>query len=271
MDISGVVAAADELRGLVDGDGADLRLVRVDATADQVEFRLDLGAAGCGDCVLPPPALKDMVDVTIKRRVPGHYAVLIDDPRSPAGAAVSSHSSEVTIVDPTATGTSNDISPGPDAGELGGRTVGFRVDVLWRSWDWVVDEWRQALAHDGVETESWRRVQGQDGAAGDTQREEYAAFLESVDATVVGLGNCGSCTSHTIKDAVAALGAGRPTVAVTTKQFERLGHSLAAHYGRPGLRLQVLPYPLDTRPEDEVRRLARDAYPALLARLGAVV
>jgi Fe-S cluster biogenesis protein NfuA len=275
MDITKVAAAAEELRALVGGDGADLWLVRVDAVSQQVEFQLDLSAAGCGDCVLPPSALKDMVDATIKRSVPGDYAVLVDDPRT----AEADHAdrtgpvltSEVTIVGPAAVVGPRDTSPGPDAGDLRGKTVGFRVDVLWRSWDWVADEWRQAFARDGVKTEFWRRVQGQDGAAGDTQREEYAAFLNSVDAAVVGLGNCGSCTSHTIKDAVAALDAGLAAVGVTTAHFEQLGHALAELYGRPGLRLQVLPYPLDTRSEDEVRRLARDAYPSLVTLLGAIV
>jgi hypothetical protein len=164
-----------------------------------------------------------------------------------------------------------DDSPGPDAGELRGKTVGFRVDVLWRSWDWVVDEWAKALDDAGVKTVLWRRIQGLDGAAGEQHHDEFAAFVQSVDAAVVGLGNCGSCTSWTIKDAVAALTAGRPTVGVTTAQFEQLGHTLAGHYGRPGLRLHVLPYPLDTRPEDEVREIARDSFGQILKLLGAVV
>src|SRR4051795_9962471 len=105
MDITRVAAAAEQLRALVGGDGADLRLVRVDAVSQQVEFRLDLSAAGCGDCVLPPPALQAMVDATIRRDVPGDYAVVIDDPRGVAvdhGAtsAAAQVIDEWTIVDP---------------------------------------------------------------------------------------------------------------------------------------------------------------------------
>lgn len=37
---------------------------------------------------------------------------------------------------------------------------------------------------------------------------------------------------------------------------------------RPGLRLCVLPYPLDTRPEPEVRQIAHDFWPTLLDSLG---
>jgi Fe-S cluster biogenesis protein NfuA len=264
MDMPSIATAAEDLRQLVNGDGADLSLVRIDARAERVEFVLDLSAAGCGDCVLPPAALRDMVDATIKRSVPGTYTVLIEDPRVGGDLRATTFSAsgadEVTIVSPAAAGRPHDPSPGPDAGDLRGKTVGFRIDRLWRSWDWVVDEWRQALAADGVKTEVWRRVQGLDGGAGDTQQQEYADFLGGVDAAVVGLGNCGSCTSWTIKDAVAGLGAELPTIGVTTAHFEQLGHTLAANYGRPGL-----------RPEDEVRGVARDTYVGMLAMLGAEV
>ena len=37
---------------------------------------------------------------------------------------------------------------------------------------------------------------------------------------------------------------------------------------RPGLRLCVLPYPLDTRPEPEVRQIAHDFWQPLLDSLG---
>ena len=55
------------------------------------------------------------------------------------------------------------------------------------------------------------------------------------------------------------------------EQFTALAGTLATHYGRPGLRTHVLPFPLQTRPETEVRAIARDAFPVLLSRLGASV
>ena len=53
-----------------------------------------------------------------------------------------------------------------------------------------------------------------------------------------------------------------------TEEFEALGRTLAAQYGRPNLRFLVLPYPLDTRPEAEVRDLARDRFATLGQVLG---
>ena len=69
-------------------------------------------------------------------------------------------------------------------------------------------------------------------------------------------------------DAVVALQAGKTAVAVVTSEFEALAHTMAANAGRSGLRVHVLPYPLDTRPESEVREIARDHYRPLLRTLG---
>jgi len=56
---------------------------------------------------------------------------------------------------------------------------------------------------------------------------------------------------------------------VVTAEFEALAHTMAANAGRAGLRVLVLPYPLESRPEAEVRDIARAHWPQLLAALGA--
>ena len=61
---------------------------------------------------------------------------------------------------------------------------------------------------------------------------------------------------------------GKAAVAVVTSEFEALAHTMAANAGRPGLRVLVLPYPLDSRPEEEVRQIARAHYRPLLRTLG---
>ena len=145
------------------------------------------------------------------------------------------------------------------------------MDVLWQSWDWVVDEWTKWLESAGVTVRSWRRTQGLAGNEGAQADDAYQQFIEGVDAAIVGLGNCGSCTSWTIKDAIAAMTLERPTVGVVTEQFAALAGMLSGHYGRAGLRTVVLPFPLQHRPEAEVRSIARDAFPGLLSTLGASV
>jgi Fe-S cluster biogenesis protein NfuA len=254
-----LAAAVEQLRVLVRGDGADLRLVGVDDRAHVVEVALLLDDANCGDCVLPPGRLRDVLAAGLVERGVTSHRLVLHDPRVADGVT------RLIVLDPTAETAAAIRDPGPDAGPLAGRTVGFRVDVLWQSWDWVVDEWTTMLVAARVAVGSWRRVQGlpdPDGA--------YPAFLDDVDVAVVGLGNCGSCTSWTIKDAVEAARE-RPTVAVVTEQFVALAATLATHYGRPGLRTHALPFPLQGRPEHEVRAIARDAFPALLTTMGATV
>ena len=51
---------------------------------------------------------------------------------------------------------------------------------------------------------------------------------------------------------------GKTAVVVVTAEFEHLAHTMAANAGRVGLRVHVLPYPLESRPETEVREIARD-------------
>ena len=94
----------------------------------------------------------------------------------------------VTVLDPTAPAPADELGPGPDAGPLAGRRVGIRYDRAWRSFQWVLDEWAEALGASGAEVEVWcagNRI----GEEGERTREELAAFADRVDVAVVGLGN----------------------------------------------------------------------------------
>ena len=70
---------------------------------------------------------------------------------------------------------------------------------------------------------------------------------------------------------MAALNRGKTAVVVVTAEFESLAHTMAANAGRAGLRVHVLPYPLETRPEHEVRAIAREHWPRLLETIGGRV
>jgi len=58
-------------------------------------------------------------------------------------------------------------------------------------------------------------------------------------------------------------------VVVVTAEFESHGRRIAAHHGHPSLPMVVLPYPLEGRPDTEVRTIAADAYRDVLVALGA--
>lgn len=96
----------------------------------------------------------------------------------------------IAILDPTAAPPEVDPDPGPDLGPLPGRRVGFRYDLTWRSFRWVIDEWSRALAAAGAETPAW--CAGDGNRTGDARARVEAELLDfagRVDAAVVGLGN----------------------------------------------------------------------------------
>jgi hypothetical protein len=57
---------------------------------------------------------------------------------------------------------------------------------------------------------------------------------------------------------------------VITEEFITIASRIAALKGHASLRQLILPYPLETRPEDECREIAREFYPKLLETLGVI-
>ncbi|MDO8364178.1 MAG: hypothetical protein Q7V88_14890 [Actinomycetota bacterium] len=269
--------AIDSLIEMLRVDGADLRIIAIDEHAPSVELSVDFADVDCEDCVLPPDRLHDTVTSVISKRAGRPVSVLLHDPRraqphAAAGGGAGGGAQWIDVLDPA--GVAPDVgepNPGPAAGPLAGKTVAIRHDILWDSFDWTVDEWTAGFKAAGADVLTWKRVQGLVGADYERAQAEYEAMLAKADLAVSGLGNCGSCTSWSVRDAITASTHGLPAAAVATEQFEPLARVLAADGGRPGLRVMVLPYPYDTLPEEQVRAHARALFPQLLAVLGATV
>ena len=62
-------------------------------------------------------------------------------------------------------------------------------------------------------------------------------------------------------------GAGVPAVVVVTEVFENLARTAARAQGYPDLRTLVLPHPMESRPEADVRAIARARFRDLMALL----
>jgi hypothetical protein len=174
----------------------------------------------------------------------------------------------IKILDPTARRADDNASAGPDAGVLAGKRVGFRLDQIWRCWDWISEDWAAKFEAAGAEVSYWRST-NRSGEEGEEQNRSLQAWLKTLDVAVVGLANCGSCTGWTIRDAIAAANSGLPTVAVATKNFESFAHELAKRGGRSGLRVHVLPYPLNELSREEVQPVAEAYFDGLLGVMGA--
>ena len=172
------------------------------------------------------------------------------------------------ILDPTATRSDDIAHPGPDAGSLVGKRIGIRLDQIWRSWDWISELWAEKFRAAGAEVSFWRSC-GRSGEEGERMSRELKEFLSNIDVAVVGLANCGSCTGWTIRDAITAANMGIPTTAIATAHFEAFAHTLATRGGRSGLRIHVLPYPLNELACDRVMVIGEAHFIPVLKSMGA--
>ena len=264
----------DEVCNQYSQDGLIFRLLKLDDKGRHVELGLEFTDVECMDCIMPTAYLERLIATSLTKLVDGTVDVTLRDPRAgPAQAeqAAPANAGRVIVLDPTTSAGGGNASTGRDAGDLRGKTVLFRIDVLWESWDWIVDEWSRLLGDAGVKVASWRRSQGTWGQEGDRLQTEYESLIRSSDALIAGLGNCGSCSASTVGDALSGLYLDVPTVTIVTSHFFILARRLAEDSGRAGLRILELPHPLSQRPEDEVRQIARDYFPRMLTALGATL
>jgi hypothetical protein len=151
---------------------------------------------------------------------------------------------------------------------VAGLTIGVRADRAWRSWQLISTIWAERLQREGaatIEVETGAQM-GQPGAE---DRKEIEELANTTDAAIIGLGTCGSCTTFTIKDAVVVEDHSKPVVAIVCEEFLVHGRNVATHLGHRELKILVLPYPLEARPEAELRAIADEYYPQVLELLGA--
>lgn len=151
---------------------------------------------------------------------------------------------------------------------VSGLTIGIRADRAWRSWQLISGIWAERLQRDGAATIAVE-TGAQMGRPGADDRKEIEELAGVADAAIVGLGTCGSCTTFTIKDAVTFANHSKPVVAIVCEEFVVHGRNVATHLGHGDLKILVLPYPLEARPEAELRAIADEFYPAVLDLLGA--
>jgi hypothetical protein len=79
-----------------------------------------------------------------------------------------------------------------------------------------------------------------------------ADVVHEADFVVYALGDCGSCTSWCIRDAVELEALGVPTAVIVSKVFEPLGHFEAESLGMADLPLLVVPHPVASLPLAEL-------------------
>jgi hypothetical protein len=149
------------------------------------------------------------------------------------------------------------------AGSLNGLTIGFlgnlkpNADVLLHATEQLV------LAAGAGDTRYHEKVSCSLGASTET----LDAIAASCRAAVVGLGDCGSCTSWCIHDAVELDRRDVPSVVYVAEPFVELARFEAKGLGLPSLKLVVLPYPMAGVEPAEIVRRAEAAFPEVESAL----
>lgn len=76
---------------------------------------------------------------------------------------------------------------------------------------------------------------------------------ERADIVLLAYGDCGSCTTYTVYDAIEFERRGIPTVSFSSEKFIGLGRYDALHRGAPGLPLVEFDHPIASLEPDEVK------------------
>lgn len=174
----------------------------------------------------------------------------------------------VTIRRPTAPPPERTVAPAYTLDRpLAGRRIGLRTDGAWRSWVLIAGEWEKRLRDEGADVVCVE-TNAQVGDGGRSDRRNIDTWSEEIDGGLVGLGTCGSCTSFTVHDTVTLEAHAKPAVAVVTAEFETHARNMATFLGHGDLKVLVLPYPLEARPDDELMKIAAEHYPRAMELLG---
>ncbi|MGC9517625.1 MAG: UGSC family (seleno)protein [Methanomicrobiales archaeon] len=72
------------------------------------------------------------------------------------------------------------------------------------------------------------------------------------DLTILALGDCGSCTTWVILDAIKLERAGNSTISICSHKFSDFARNLAESYGASGLRILEIEHPIAGLDEEEI-------------------
>ena len=137
---------------------------------------------------------------------------------------------------------------GTDATGLAPRATtlqGARLGFIWNSkpnGDAIFEGFLHELAQRGVQLASVQR-HVKPGSAVRASDEVLDALMDC-DAVVVAVGDCGSCTSWAVEDALALETRGIPAVPIVSASFVLLAQAIAAANGRAELPLAVVEHPI---------------------------
>lgn len=99
--------------------------------------------------------------------------------------------------------------------------------------------------------------------AGAAATDEQLKKAAQGDVSILALGDCGSCTTWVILDAIRLEKKGVPTISICSDKFSSFAHQLAKAHGAEDLRIIEIPHPIAGRKRDEVEEKTLQIIPGL--------
>lgn len=109
------------------------------------------------------------------------------------------------------------------------------------------------------------RVKKPAGAPATQNQLEKAALGEVV---ILGLGDCGSCSSWVILDAIRLEKLGVPTISICSTSFSEFSHELAKAHGAEDLNIVTVQHPIAGTKTSEIHNKTRKIMPLIKELLG---
>lgn len=99
--------------------------------------------------------------------------------------------------------------------------------------------------------------------AGAPATKEQMKKASKGDLVILALGDCGSCTTWVILDAIRLEKIGIPTISICSHKFIEYAHSLAKAQGAENLRIVEINHPIAGLKEDEVKLKTEKIIPSI--------
>ena len=170
----------------------------------------------------------------------------------------------IIVLDPTAKPRSREFKMAVRPDNIEGKVLAF----LWNTkpnGNVLLDRFAQRLNERYHFTQMVNRVKP--SASLPATEDVLDELSARCDFVVIAIGDCGSCTSYVIHDAIKLEKRGIPTVSICSHEFAYLSRVQAQGLGMPHLAIVIIPHPIGGIDPKEVARKADDALDDMIAAL----
>lgn len=170
----------------------------------------------------------------------------------------------ITLLDPTSKAHRRELKMAARPSDLKGKIAGF----LWNNkpgGNILLDRFAQLLDErfHFAKTLKHTKPHASSGASIDM----LDSLSAECDLVITAVGDCGSCISYVIHDAIELEKRGIPSISICSHEFAPLGRIAAQALGMANLPMVIVPHPIGGVDPKEVARKADDAFEDMIEAL----